>query len=122
MATASTSPRDEALADADGVFVCRKSAKARNRGKWGTVGGAALWEFSRGVRLGGVGQNARPNRFTSQEGGVGDGLTSAAGVAEQGRRGNCGPIYRPAVSGECAGREPARGEHHWAGGSALTAS
>jgi hypothetical protein len=45
-----------------------KSAKARNRGKWGTVGARALWGFSRGVRLGEVGQSARPDRFASQDG------------------------------------------------------
>src|SRR4051794_2457124 len=49
-----------------------KSAKARNRGKWGTVGARALWGFSRGVRLGEVGQSARPDRLPRRMG-VGDG-------------------------------------------------
>ena len=46
-----------------------KSAKARNRGKWGAPSvPRALWGFSRGVRLGEVGQSACPNRVASQGG------------------------------------------------------
>ena len=45
-----------------------KSAEARNRGKLGAPSvPRALWGFSRGVRLGEVGQSARPNCFASQD-------------------------------------------------------
>jgi hypothetical protein len=44
------------------------------------------------------------------------GRTSAAGVAGHGWRGDCGPIYRLAVSGGYAGRAGQNGERHWAGG------
>ena len=46
-----------------------KSAEARNRGKWGTVGAACSMGISRGVRLGEVwSERARLNCFASQDG------------------------------------------------------
>jgi hypothetical protein len=99
-----------------------KSAKARNRGKWGHPRCRGLYgDLAAASGWARFGQSARLNCFASQDGCGVTGRTSAAGVAGQGWRCHCGPIYRPAVSGGYAGRASQNGERHWAGGSVVRA-
>jgi hypothetical protein len=93
-----------------------ESAKARNRGKWGTVraaGSMGIWPR----RQVGGGCSERPPQLLRRAGWVWvTGRRRAAGGAGQGWRCHCGPIYRPAVSGGYAGRASQNGERHWAVG------
>src|SRR5215468_11690366 len=98
---------------------CLKSAKARNRGKWGTVGAAGSMGIWPRCQVG-RGWSEHPPQFLCLAGWVWvTGRTSAAGVGGQCWRCHCGPIYRPAVSGGYAGRAGQNGERHWGGGSVV---
>ena len=73
----------------------------------------ALWRFSRGVRLGEVGQSARPIALPRRMS-AGDGLNEQSGRCRTGLAVQLRADVSTCGNGGYAGRASQNGERHWA--------
>jgi len=110
---------DEAL-DALGRPASEKRQGTKSREVGAPSVPRALWGFSGGVRLGEVGQSARPNWLPGRMG-VGDGPDERSGRCRTALTVSLRADLSTCVSGGYAGRASQNGERHWARGSVMRA-